>query len=96
MAINGLTGKEETFISVEEGGTKTRTDSFYTRLQIEYYVSQDQRTFDRSVYTFWSVLGDIGGLSGILVSVVSTLLNVLNFNKPENHMASRLYKPTQD
>ena len=46
----------------------------------------------RDVYTYFDALGDTGGLNGILMLVAMMIMGVLNTNKAENFMASRLYK----
>ena len=42
------------------------------------------KTIERSVYNFLMLLGDVGGLFGLLFSVAASLNNVLNFQKAEN------------
>ena len=37
------------------------------------------------------LLGDVGGLYGLLFSVFATLNSVLNFQKPENFLVKSLY-----
>ena len=37
------------------------------------------------------LLGDVGGLYGLLFSVFATLNNVLNFQNPENSLVQKLY-----
>ena len=44
------------------------------------------KTTERSVYNLLMLLGDVGGLFGILFSVFATLNNVLNFQKAENFL----------
>ena len=38
------------------------------------------------------MLGDVGGLYGLLVSISVTILAIFNFQKPETHLAGSLYK----
>lgn len=37
------------------------------------------------------LLGDVGGLYGLLFAVFATLNNVLNFQNPENSLVQKLY-----
>lgn len=54
-------------------------------------MSLDLEKLNRSVYTFWNVLGDIGGLYGVFVSGCTTLISILTFQKSYNYLASQLY-----
>ena len=38
------------------------------------------------------LLGDIGGLYGLLMSVGGTLIAIINFQKAKNQIATELYK----
>ena len=60
---------------------------------ISYEMSSDGRADTRTVYTFFDVLGDAGGLLALLAAVASLFLHVVNFNKAENAQVSELYKP---
>lgn len=79
MSLSGLTEKDEAFITIEAGNTWTKTDDFYTILQLEYFVLSDLVTYNRSAYTLFSVLCDVGGLSGILVPLAASLMGLLTF-----------------
>ena len=46
----------------------------------------------RSVYTFWAVIGEVGGLRGVMISAAATILSVFNNYKSENHLISQLYR----
>ena len=50
------------------------------------------KTTERSVYNTLMLLGDIGGLFGLLFSVCATLNNVLNFQKAENYLVKSLFR----
>ena len=47
---------------------------------------------ERSIYNFLMLLGDVGGLYGLLFSVFATLNAIFSFNKPENLLIQSLYK----
>ena len=91
MSLSGLTEKDEAFITIEAGNTWTKTDDFYTILQLEYYVLQDLKIYNRSAYTLFSVLCDVGGLSSILVTLAAGLMWLLTFQKFENKLVEQLY-----
>ena len=47
---------------------------------------------ERTGYTILDILSDVGGLQGILISAISFLLNIVNFNYLDNYIVSKLYK----
>ena len=47
---------------------------------------------ERSVYNFLMLLGDVGGLYGLLFSVLASFNAIFNFKKPENLLVQSLYK----
>ena len=50
------------------------------------------KKIERSVYNFLMLLGDVGGLYGLLFSVFAILNEVFSFRKSENLLAQSLYK----
>ena len=51
---------------------------------------------ERVVYNTFMLLGDVGGLYGILVPLAATLLGYLNFQKSENILAEHLFAKEPD
>ena len=49
-------------------------------------------TYERTVYTLFDLLSDIGGLSGILISLFFLFVSSWNHNKFDNMLVSRLFK----
>ena len=49
------------------------------------------KTIERSVYNLLMLLGDVGGLYGLLFSVFATLNSIFNFQKAENFLVQSLY-----
>ena len=49
-------------------------------------------TIERSVYNVLMLLGDVGGLYGLLFSVFAYVNMVFNFQNPENTLVSSLYR----
>ena len=84
MAISGLTETENTMFSIIDSKTTSLNSSFYHRYVHLYHMEYAVETIERSVYNFLMLLGDVGGLYGLLFSVFATLNNVFNFQKPEN------------
>ena len=91
MSLSGITEEEETFFSTVKKDKFTRTGGYNTRLSLDYTMSLDAKKVSRSVYTFWTVIGDVGGLNGVLISVASTLLSVFSYQKSVNHLVSNLF-----
>ena len=46
----------------------------------------------RSVYTFWTVIGEVGALNGVLINLASFVISVFGFQKSMNYLASELYE----
>lgn len=55
-------------------------------------MSYSVKKVERSIYNFLMVLGDVGGLYGLLFSVGSSLCAIFHFQKPENILAQSLFK----
>ena len=47
---------------------------------------------ERSGYTVLDILSDVGGLQGILISLISFSLSILNYNYLENYLVYKLFK----
>ena len=86
MSIQALTEVEEEFFSIEYGQKTSRTDSFNTRYQLEFYFDHDVTKIERVVYNSFMLLGDIGGFYGILVSVFALINRLLNYQNAENYL----------
>ena len=53
----------------------------------------DQILIERTGYTFTDLLSDIGGLQGILISIISVALNtILNRNHLDDFLVSKLFR----
>ena len=60
-------------------------------LELFLTASKDVFMIERSVFTFFDLLGNVGGLYGILLSIAASLNNFFNFQKTENYLAQFLY-----
>ena len=56
-------------------------------------MSRDARLMTRSVFSFWQVLSEVGGLNGFLISIVALAVSIFTFNQDENYLAGKLYRP---
>ena len=54
-------------------------------------MNKDVTKIERSVYNVLTLLGDIGGLTGILFSFGVTLQTYINYQKLENYLVEKLY-----
>ena len=52
--------------------------------------------FERDVYDFFMLLGNVGGFSGILFSFGAALVSLFTYNNSENYLASKLYQSSPD
>ena len=51
----------------------------------------DATKITRSVYTFWTVIADVGGLFGLLISIATSIHSVIGHQKSENYLVEQLY-----
>ena len=65
-------------------------DAFVVGTTIE--MNLDRRTLDRQTYSLTDALADIGGLAGLLNSVLSIIAITLNADRIERFLASSLFK----
>ena len=52
----------------------------------------DLRVIQRTSYTLFDILSDVGGIQGILISGISVLLNIWNYNYLDSYLVSQLFK----
>mmetsp|Transcript_28809 Transcript_28809/g.38426 ORF Transcript_28809/g.38426 Transcript_28809/m.38426 type:complete len:80 (+) Transcript_28809:897-1136(+) len=79
MGVAGVTEVEFDYFYIEEQNVHTRTDLPNTRLALDYQMSLDKKEETRTVYNFFDVLGNVGGLSGVLFSLAAAISGTLNF-----------------
>ena len=88
----------ETITEIEEFGFKTTLYEAKPRFKntlitgFTWYYDRDVVKIDRSVYNTFMLLGDVGGLFGLFVSISSSLLSILNYQKADNILVSILYQ----
>jgi hypothetical protein len=61
-------------------------------LSITVEVDFDVITYEREVYTSLQLLSDIGGLSGILMTIAAALMVLWNYQSFDNYLVSRLFR----
>ena len=59
-------------------------------------MDRDVKYYERQVYSFFMLLGDIGGVYGLSISIGATVLGFLNYNKSKNILASSLYNSQEN
>ena len=60
-------------------------------MQIFFSVDHDVTVINRTVYSTFMLLGDVGGFSGLLYSVGAFIVSLLTYNNPENKLVERLF-----
>ena len=91
MTIEDLTGNEETFLHLTRGPDQPRTNNYNTRLQVELSMGSDILHIERNVYNLITLLGDLGGLYGLLISFGASLVSYMTYNNAENFLARHLF-----
>ena len=79
MAISDLTTVEEPFFSVEFQGTQNYLFPEDVRMIFTFELDDNVQIIQRDVYNIFMLLGDVGGFSGLLVSLGSFFVGILNF-----------------
>ena len=71
--------------------SRSQWSGFFTLAQFSFTNSLNKYHVSRSVFNFWNVLGEIGGLYGVLYGSFAAILSIINFNKTENFMVAQIY-----
>ena len=67
-------------------------DEDYVQMEISVEMNFDQLVFARNGYTFLDYLSDIGGMTGMLMSLATIILAFWNYNMLYDSMVIRLFK----
>ena len=62
FALHGLTDNEDKAFQVKSYERKDNSYDYYSRLMIKWHMQKDVDSVERSVYNFFMLLGDVGGL----------------------------------
>ena len=71
------------------------TADFFTMAEILIKVEKDHYLVSRSVFNFWTLLSEYGGLQGIMISIFGIISHMFSYNMPENMVADKLYRKKQ-
>ena len=61
-------------------------------MDITFELDLDRKFIKRMCYSFLDLLGDLGGVIGILMVIFSSVVSCFNYNNFDNYMISRLFK----
>lgn len=62
-----------------------------TWLSITIEMDLNRIEFSRSRYTFFDLLSDVGGLSGMFASIFAIFMAIWNFNALDDYFVEKLY-----
>ena len=82
--------EDSTFLSLERQSTNIIDEDIVVEILVT--LSANLNFVERYGYTILDYLSDIGGISGLVFSGVSSLLAILNANFFDNFMVSKLFK----
>ena len=63
-----------------------------TWLMITVEMKLDLMTYERTIYTMFDLLSDIGGLSSILISLLAIVASAWNHDNFDNMMVAHLFR----
>ena len=63
-----------------------------TWISVTVEVDPNLMMYERSVYTVFDMMSDIGGLNGILMTICALICTTWNYNAFDNRMVQRLFK----
>ena len=69
-----------------------KKDSTWISITVEMDLTRLR--YERSRYTFFDLLSDVGGLSGMFASIFTIFMSKMNLNDLDNYLVSKLYKVT--
>ena len=94
MAIESFTAVNEKAFQIDKMDTVNKVVNPLTRLDLYYFLNRDVISVKRQVYDSIMLLGDMGGLFGLIFSICSTILGIANYQKSDNLIVSDLFKTT--
>ena len=87
ISLVGFTEQVQEFFSVSESGRESVTRGFFLGGEFIVHHSMDLKRISRSVFNFWNVLGEIGGLYGVLHGAFAVVVSIAAFNMADGSMA---------
>ena len=80
MGIIGLTEKEDTIFSISERSTRMSAFGNFQQRYVQLYaMNYSMKKVERSVYNWLMLLGDVGGLYGLLFSIFAIINSILSY-----------------
>ena len=76
---------------VEKGPTRLYDFDDNVQLVVTYELDRDLRIIRRNVYTFLDLLGEIGGLSGALISLFSAFVIIFRYRAFIGYMSNETF-----
>ena len=92
MSLSGITEKTESYFSMKQLKIYTVTYEQNALLEFQFSVDPNLRKVERSALNFFQVLGDVGGLYGIVFSIASSIVSWVNYNNSDNFLVQNLFK----
>ena len=80
---------------VTKGRSLPYEQNNYTQMDLVFTRDLGHITIQRNHYSILDIISDVGGLLGILMTVISVFMYGLNYNQLDNHMVSKLYQTVQ-
>ena len=91
--LNTITLEDDsTVFKVEPLPIRPQEKDLNVQMEITMEMNLDLAKVSRSGYTFIDVLSDIGGIQSILISTITILISIFNYNHFDDYMATRLFK----
>lgn len=79
MELAGITGATDSIYTIKQTGSTSNTEYYHARYSMMLEIDSDVILVERSVFNFFVLLSDVGGLYGLGISCFSTLLLVFNY-----------------
>ena len=79
MDIYGVTELTEKAFEMKLKSSENRSSFYDTRLEVDIKMNPDLTIIRRSVYNTFALLGDVGGFYGLLFSISTSLLSIINY-----------------
>ena len=92
MSIASVTEIEEKAFQIEKTDSINYAYKPNARLELTLNMNRDVVAIQRQVYNLFMLLGNVGGLFSLFVSLFRTILGFTNYQKSDNLLAFDLFK----
>ena len=86
---------DNTVFKVEPLPSRSQERDLNVQMELQVEMNLDMTKMARSGYTIIDVLSDVGGIQSILISGISILIGIFNYNHFDDFVASKLFKSKQ-